>query len=138
MLKALLKVLYSRLRPIEAAKKAGAHINGQVSVTGAVDFGSEPWLVTVEDGVLLTQHVTFLTHDGCVSTIRKLDPQYANLQKFGKIHIKDNVCLGAYSYIMPNITIGKNSIVGACSVVIDDVPDNTVVAGIPAKAICST
>ena len=39
--------------------------------------------------------------------------------------------------IMPGVTIGMNSIVGACSVVTKSIPPNTVVAGNPAKVICS-
>jgi serine acetyltransferase len=38
---------------------------------------------------------------------------------------------------MPNVTIGPNAVVGAGSGVTKDVPANTVVAGVPARAICS-
>ena len=38
---------------------------------------------------------------------------------------------------MPGVTIGKNSVIGAGSIVLKDVPDETVVAGVPAKVICS-
>jgi carbonic anhydrase/acetyltransferase-like protein (isoleucine patch superfamily) len=41
------------------------------------------------------------------------------------------------STIMPNVIIGPNSVVGACSVVTKDVLAETVVAGNPAKFICS-
>lgn len=49
--------------------------------------------------------------------------------------IGDNVNVGANCVIIGGITIGDNSIIGAGSVVIKDVPSNTVVAGNPAKVI---
>ena len=52
-----------------------------------------------------------------------------------KIVIEDNVWIGANSVILPGVTIHKNSVIGACSVVKSDVPPNTVVGGIPAKFI---
>lgn len=50
-------------------------------------------------------------------------------------HIKENAWIGANAIILPGVTIGKNAIVGAGSVVTRDVEDNTVVAGNPAKVI---
>lgn len=58
-----------------------------------------------------------------------------NEDNIGSIIIKDNVWIGTNAKIMKNITIGKNSIVAAGSVVTKDVPDNTVVAGNPAVIV---
>lgn len=49
--------------------------------------------------------------------------------------IGDNVSIGANAVIIGSIKIGANSIIGAGSVVIKDVPENSVVAGNPAKII---
>ena len=49
--------------------------------------------------------------------------------------IEDNVWIGANVAVMPGVTIGKHSIVGAGSVVTKDVPPDVVVAGVPAKII---
>lgn len=49
--------------------------------------------------------------------------------------IGDNVYLGAGCKVLGNVKIGNNSIVGANAVVLHDVPDNAVVAGIPARII---
>ncbi|MCB9135433.1 MAG: serine acetyltransferase [Anaerolineales bacterium] len=49
--------------------------------------------------------------------------------------IGDNVFIGAGARILGGIRIGDNAIIGANAVVIHDVPDNTTVVGIPAKAI---
>lgn len=51
------------------------------------------------------------------------------------IAIGKNVWIGAAATIVPGVTIGDNSIVGAGSVVTKDVPANTIVAGVPAKII---
>jgi len=77
--------------------------------------------VTMEDNILVYQGVTL----GGVS-----------LNK-GKRHptIKSGVVIGAGAKILGNITIGKNSKVGANSVVIKDVPDNSTAIGIPARII---
>lgn len=49
--------------------------------------------------------------------------------------IKSNAWIGAGATILPGVTVGKNAIVGAGSVVTKNVPDNAVVAGVPAKYI---
>ena len=53
--------------------------------------------------------------------------------KKGKVLIKENARIGTHSTIMPGVTIGKNSIIGAHSFVNKDIPDNTIAFGIPAK-----
>lgn len=49
--------------------------------------------------------------------------------------VKDNVVIFSGAKILGNVTIGENSIIGANSVVIKDVPPNSIVAGVPAKII---
>lgn len=51
------------------------------------------------------------------------------------VHIKKNVWIGVNTTILPGVTIGENAIVGACSVVTKDVPDNAIVVGNPARVI---
>jgi acetyltransferase-like isoleucine patch superfamily enzyme len=53
--------------------------------------------------------------------------------KKGKIVIKKNARVGSHSVIMPGVTIGQNSVVGAFSFVTKDVPENATVFGVPAK-----
>jgi len=57
----------------------------------------------------------------------------------GNVTLKEGVELGAGAVVLQGISIGKHSTVGAGSVVIEDVPDNVVVVGVPAKTIkCKT
>lgn len=53
--------------------------------------------------------------------------------KKGKVVIKRNAQIGSHSVIMPGVIIGENAVVGAFSFVTEDVADNVVVFGIPAK-----
>ena len=53
----------------------------------------------------------------------------------GRVEIGDFSSIGTNATILPNIIIGKNVFIGAGAVVIKDVEDNTVVAGVPAKHI---
>ena len=51
------------------------------------------------------------------------------------IHIGKNVWIGANAVICPGVTIGDNAVVAGGAVVINDVPENTVVGGVPAEEI---
>ena len=55
--------------------------------------------------------------------------------KIGMIDIKGNCFIGDSVIVLPNVTIGPNSIVGAGSVVTKDIPPNILATGNPAKAI---
>ena len=52
-----------------------------------------------------------------------------------KVVIGENVWIGASAVILPGISIGKNSIVGAGAVVTADVGENVIVAGVPARVV---
>jgi acetyltransferase-like isoleucine patch superfamily enzyme len=53
--------------------------------------------------------------------------------KKGKVILKKNCKIGTHSTIMPNVTIGENSIIGAYSFVTKNVPKNEIWSGVPAK-----
>ena len=63
-----------------------------------------------------------------------LDP---TVNILGRVDVSSYTHIGANATILPDIKIGKNSIIGAGSVVTKDVPDNVVVLGVPAKIIKS-
>ena len=56
-----------------------------------------------------------------------------DIQVFGSIIIDDNCVIGENAILLPNIRIGKNSIVGAWSVVISDIPPDSIAMGVPAR-----
>jgi len=85
-------------------------------------------MVTIEDDVFVGPNVVF-TDDphpmGC--------PRYTECR--GGATVRRLARIGANSTILPGVVIGENALVGAGSVVVDDVPDGTVVAGNPARFI---
>lgn len=85
--------------------------------------------ITIEDKVFLAPKVSLLTE------YHPLDPSIRHNLLVKPLHIKRNAWIGAGATILPGVTIGENSVVAAGAVVNEDVPDNTIVGGIPAKII---
>jgi UDP-2-acetamido-3-amino-2,3-dideoxy-glucuronate N-acetyltransferase len=70
--------------------------------------------------------------------INFLDLKTINLQykeEFLKTIVKKGASIGVNATILPGLTIGEDAMIGAGSVVLKDVPPNTVWAGNPAKQI---
>lgn len=55
--------------------------------------------------------------------------------KKGEVILNKNCKIGSHSVIMPGVTIGENSVIGAHSLVNSDIPANVIAFGIPAKVI---
>lgn len=117
---------------IATLRRMGVHIGERCRIY-TTNFGGEPWLIRIGNHVCISNDVTFVNHN----LNWPFQDKYESLTGFGKIEILDNCQIGVGATILPNVTIGPNSVVGACSVVTKDVPPNTVVAGNPAKAICT-
>jgi len=95
-------------------------------------FSSEPYLVTLGDNVFISVGTEFVCHDGSTLPYRR---KYPDLELAGEIIVGDNVFIGKGVTILPGVTIGSNCVIGACSVVTKDVPDNSVYVGIPARFV---
>jgi len=78
--------------------------------------------VVIEDFVQIGSHCSLYS----VSTIDN---------KEGQINLKKNCKIGSHSVVMPGVTIGENTIIGAYSFVNKDVPNNVIAAGVPIKII---
>ena len=104
------------------------------------NFGSEPYLITVGDNTTVSFDVAFVTHDAGTRVLRNLaEPNSKEKQTviYGQIKIGKNCFIGCRSTILPGVTIGDNSIIGAGSVVNRDIPANSMAAGVPCKVICT-
>jgi len=115
-------------------KYFGVKIGKNIRFTGKPDWGVEPFLIEIGDNVTITQDVFFITHDGGVGLLRE---EFPGINNFGRIKVGNNVFIGARSLILPGVNIGDNVVIGAGSIVTKDIPDGTVIAGVPAKVIKS-
>ena len=98
---------------------------------------ADPKLIKFHNNVVVTSGVLFITHDVTDFMLNHLNTDHFYEYKSGCIEVMNNVFIGSNTIILPNIRIGNNVVIGAGSVVTKDVPDNSVVAGNPAKVICS-
>jgi len=78
--------------------------------------------VIIEDYVQIGSHCSIYS----VSTID---------DKEGGVVLKKNCKIGTHSAVMPGVTIGENSVIGAFSFVTEDIPDNVMAFGVPAKVV---
>ncbi|WEK70827.1 MAG: sugar O-acetyltransferase [Candidatus Chryseobacterium colombiense] len=85
--------------------------------------------ITIEDDVLIGPKVSLITEN------HPLEPEQRKGLIGKSIHIKRNAWIGANVTILPGVTIGENAVIAAGAVVSKNVPDNTIVGGIPAKII---
>lgn len=95
---------------------------GENTDIGAFTYINAKYGVIIEKDVQIGSHCSIYTH----STIDG---------KKGKVVIRENTRIGTHSTIMPTVTIGKNSVIGAHSFVNKNIPDNVVAYGIPVKII---
>ncbi|MDD2751869.1 MAG: acyltransferase [Candidatus Omnitrophica bacterium] len=95
---------------------------GKNTDIGAFTYIAAHFGVKIEDEVQVGSHCSLYS----ISTIDG---------KKGKVVLKKNCRIGSHSTIMPNVTVGKNSIIGAYSFVNKNIPDNCLAFGVPVKVI---
>lgn len=89
---------------------------------GAFSYINAQYGVEIEDEVQIGSHCSIYS----VSTID---------DKKGKVVLKKNSRIGTHSVVMPGVTVGENSVIGAFSFVNKDIPANCTAVGVPAKVI---
>jgi len=97
-------------------------------------FGTEPYLISIGDHVEIAADVTFVTHDGGVWVLRETNP---DIDVFGRIDVGNNVFIGRGAMLLPGVSLGNNTVVGARSLLKGNYSGNSVYAGVPARRICS-
>lgn len=126
----------ARRDPVAFARRLGVSVGNDcrlLSISRGT-FGSEPYLVTLGDHVTVTAGVRFITHDGGVWVLRE---QHPRLDVFGDIEVGSNVFIGLNALLLPGARLGDDVVVGAGAVVTKPVASGSVVAGNPARLICS-
>lgn len=117
----------------------GQRYRPQLSIGDDTCIGSHCFIacidqVVIEEKVLLSDRVFISDHIHGYSDVTNpvlLQP----LEPRGAVIIKSGSFIGINTVIMPGVTIGRNAVVGASSVVIENVPDYCVAVGNPAKII---
>jgi len=95
---------------------------GKYTDIGAFTYINAKYGVIIEDYVQIGSHCSIYSE----STIDN---------KKGQVIIKQNARIGSHSLIMPGVTIGENTIIGAFSFVNKSIPSNTLAFGVPVKII---
>jgi len=89
---------------------------------GAFSYINAKKGVTIEDEVQIGSHCSIYS----ISTIDNAA---------GEVVLKENCKIGSHTTILPGVTIGRNSIIGANSLVNKDIPSNVIAFGVPAKIV---
>jgi acetyltransferase-like isoleucine patch superfamily enzyme len=130
----LLRPVALRYFPIAYARSMGVNISSGCRWISpdAATFGSEPYLVHIDDHVSIGGRVRFITHDGGVWVFRKELP---DLDVVDRIRIGNNVFIGNDTVILPGVQIHDNVVIGTRAVVTRDIPSHSVAVGVPARVV---
>jgi len=121
---------YLRSKGVKIGK--GCYIPNPKSVQ--IDY-SKPILLEIGEHVRLNQDLTIMTHD--FASMAFVNAYNEFIPSHRKIKIGSNVYFGRKCTVLKGVTIGDNCIIGYGSVVMKDIPANSVAAGCPAKVICT-
>lgn len=108
-------------------------IMGSHNLIASRFWSTEPYLIKIGNNCQLTEGTKIYTHGGAQVARDK----YPDFDVFGKVVLGDRVYVGSDAKIMPGVIIGDNVLIAAGSVVTKSIPSNVVVAGNPAKYVCS-
>jgi acetyltransferase-like isoleucine patch superfamily enzyme len=112
--------------------------NGQIIIGNGTQIGRNAMISSIKEikigqKCLFSFNVSLMDHDH--EFAKDISPLDSGLTEGKEIIIEDNCFIGAHSFILKGVKLGKNCVVGANSVVIDSFPDYSVVAGNPARLI---
>ncbi len=87
--------------------------------------------ITIGNNVFIAPNVCIITEEHAMDVKQRLE----GLEYTHPVHIGDNVWICTGALVLPGVTIGANSIIGAGSVVTKDIPPNSLAVGNPCKVI---
>lgn len=116
--------------PVDGAKLV---IGNNVGISGAVIYASRE--IIIKDNVNIGAGARIYDTDFHPINRYKRRTNDLDSIQFAPVLIEEDVWIGANAFILKGVTIGEGSIVAAGSVVVHDVPPNTIVGGSPAKVL---
>ena len=103
----------------------GIQISSGCNILSGVKISND---VVIGKGTMVYYN-SVITHDVKIGDFCEISP---SVNILGRVHIGNFVSIGAGSVIFPDVVIGSNSVIAAGAVVRNNVPENVMVAGIPA------
>lgn len=98
---------------IASNKYGKPNLGKNVQIIGGANFGSEPYLITIGDDTTVSFDCAFVTHDAATRVIRNLPDGNKETVIYAPINIGKNCFIGCRTVVLPGVTIGDNSIIGA-------------------------
>lgn len=116
---------------LDGLVRKGLHLGENVAIIDTFFFDpSHCFLISIGDNCTICPNVRLIAHDASTKG-------HLGYTKIGRIDVRANCFIGDSTLVLPGVTIGPNSIVGAGSIVKRDIPPYSVAAGNPARVICS-
>lgn len=124
---------FRRKRELYVAGLKSQGLKLGLNVQFAADVFLDPshcFLISIGNNVTFAPNVRVIAHDASTK-------QFLNFTRIGLVRILDDCFIGDSVIVLPGVTIGPRSIVGAGSIVTKDIPTNSVAAGHPAQVVCT-
>ena len=118
--------------PLDELKRLGLRTgrNFQLQAGATIDK-NVCWHISIGDDVTIAPNAYILAHDASTK-------MHLGYTRIGKVDIGDRVFIGAAAIVLPGVRIGNDVVIGAGSVVSQDIPDNVIACGNPARALGAT
>ena len=134
-----------RLKLMKNPRKRAAYLKkhhlldaiGENCIWGPTRLPLYSELIRLHNNVVVHKSAVIIPHDMVNGFLKRARPDmdFGYRERLGCVEIMDNVYVGNHVTILPDVRIGQNCIISTGSVVTQDIPENSVVAGNPAKVI---
>ena len=124
-------IRWKRRRYMQMLCARGMKMGRGVSIEDGFFFDpSHCYLIEIGDNCTFAPNVRIIAHD---ASTRRL----TGFTRLARVSVEDNCFIGDSVLLLPGVTVGEGSIVGAGSVVTRSIPKGSVVVGNPARVICT-